>query len=355
MKAYIAGPITLLMVYRSLKKKSLTPLGTVAATVTAVAHAYHPWNMPFVLLIVFFLAGTRVTRIKKNIKAGLTVSASGSGGEGPRTHIQVFANSLVASILSILHARQIQQRGDDQACLGWPADLLAIGIVANYVSVAADTFSSELGILSRATPRLITSPTLRKVPPGTNGGITLLGVGAGSLGAFILAITAVLSTPKCDGWTFDRSLQMVAAMTAWGTLGSLADSFLGGWLQASVKDVRSGKIVEGEGGSRVLVSTGAQFGPLTGAKATLLHSEGDAAVEDSEPETHSSDEGLRKYDAKNKHRKSSFGDQKPSRVVESGFDLLDNNAVNLLMAALMSVGAMGVASWYWDVPMSTVW
>jgi uncharacterized membrane protein len=64
MKAYIAGPVTVLMVYRSLKKKSLTPLGTAAAVVTAVAHAYHPWNMPFVLLIVFFLAGTRATNVR---------------------------------------------------------------------------------------------------------------------------------------------------------------------------------------------------------------------------------------------------------------------------------------------------
>ena len=63
MKAYIAGPVTCLMVYHALKKKSLTPLGTVAAVATAVAHAWHPWNMPFVLLIVFFLAGTRATNV----------------------------------------------------------------------------------------------------------------------------------------------------------------------------------------------------------------------------------------------------------------------------------------------------
>jgi hypothetical protein len=40
--------------------------------------------------------------------------------------------------------------------------------------------------------------------------------------------------------------------------------------------------------------------------------------------------------------------------VESGRDLLDNNAVNVLMAFIMSVGAMGVASWVWDVSISDI-
>lgn len=41
-------------------------------------------------------------------------------------------------------------------------------------------------------------------------------------------------------------------MTLWGGLGSLLDSFLGGWLQSSVVDKRTGKIVEGSGGQRVI-------------------------------------------------------------------------------------------------------
>lgn len=56
-------PATLLLVYRAHSHKSLTPAGIVVAGLTAVAHAVHPWNLPFVLLIVFFLAGTRVTKV----------------------------------------------------------------------------------------------------------------------------------------------------------------------------------------------------------------------------------------------------------------------------------------------------
>lgn len=63
MRPIIAVPAIGALVYRAWSKKSLTPAGLVAATLTAIAHAYHPWNLPFVLLCVFFLAGTRVTHV----------------------------------------------------------------------------------------------------------------------------------------------------------------------------------------------------------------------------------------------------------------------------------------------------
>jgi uncharacterized membrane protein len=69
MKAIIAVPATLALVYRAWSHNSLTPAGIFAAVVTAAAHAYHPWNLPFVLLCVFFLAGTRVTKVSLSCKA----------------------------------------------------------------------------------------------------------------------------------------------------------------------------------------------------------------------------------------------------------------------------------------------
>lgn len=37
----------------------------------------------------------------------------------------------------------------------------------------------------------------------------------------------------------------------WGGLGSVLDSALGGWFQASVIDTRTGKVIEGTGGKKV--------------------------------------------------------------------------------------------------------
>lgn len=64
MKPIYAGPALGLMIYRAYSRKSLTTGGLVAATLTGIAHAVHPWNLPFVLLCVFFLAGTRVTHVR---------------------------------------------------------------------------------------------------------------------------------------------------------------------------------------------------------------------------------------------------------------------------------------------------
>jgi uncharacterized membrane protein len=70
MKAIFAVPATLVLCYRAWSHKSLTPAGIFAAALTAVAHAVHPWNLPFVLLVVFFLAGTRVTKVQPELEAG---------------------------------------------------------------------------------------------------------------------------------------------------------------------------------------------------------------------------------------------------------------------------------------------
>jgi uncharacterized membrane protein len=284
----------------------------------------------------------------------------------------------VASILTLLHAYQLSQRdkrlipsSGSEGCFPWGGDLLVVGIVANYAAVAADTFSSELGILSKSRPRLITSWKLRQVPPGTNGGVTVLGLMAGLLGSLIIVTASMALIPFCapgtggnSGWTFRERQRFTFVMTLWGALGSVLDSFLGGWLQQSVVDTRTGRIVEGEGGRKVLVSRAGPnsmyFKNEAEFKEKVLTGEGKGAVQEQVkanqmPESNKKMTGPDKYDAKNKHRKSSFGDENPSRVVESGsLGLLDNNEVNFLMALTMSLGAMGVASWVWGVPMESI-
>lgn len=174
--------------------------------------------------------------------------------------------------------------------------------------------------------------------------MTLTGLGAGLLGSMIMVTTAMFFVPFCSDktagkvgggrpWTQNEYRTLVGGLTIWGALGSVLDSILGGLLQRSVKDARTGKIVEGEGGEKVLVSS-----PVV--KKQRAENSG-SAVDDSE--------GKDKYDPKNKHRKANFGDDKPSRVVESGWDILDNNDVNFLMAFTMSLGAMVIAAWHWGI------
>ncbi|KKK26386.1 hypothetical protein ARAM_006779 [Aspergillus rambellii] len=361
MKPYIAVPIIVGLVHRAWSRKSLTPFGCVVAALTASAHGLHPWSAPLFLLMVFYLGGTRATKVKHDIKARLTLSATGShGGEGSRTHVQVLANSVVATILILLHTWVLWKNKETNKCFSnghSAADLLVVGIVANYAAVAADTFSSELGILSKSNPRLITSLSLRVVPPGTNGGVTGTGLLAGVFGAFTIGLTSAVLIPFCGGHngtsgTLQERVQWILAVTVCGALGSVLDSVLGGMLQASVVDKRTGKIIEGTGGQKVLIHpSSTKLGSTADASGFSSDATGDSHLRSSEAVANAA--APKGPKGTGSSAGTTTGTQNDalheSRRVESGFDILDNNAVNLLMAFIMSVGAMGVASWVWGV------
>lgn len=364
MKPLIAVPITLLLVIRSYRRQSLTPLGILAAGSTATIHALHPSPLPFMLLVTFFLLGTTATKVKHEVKSTLTLSSGGgSGGEGPRTTVQVLANSGCASLLCLFHVLKYGI-GQPLPYFGSAASdeilssLILIGIIGNYVSVTADTLSSELGILSRQHPVLITNPFLQ-VPKGTNGGVTLGGILYGFLGSTFIAGTSILLLPFPAPFSppeqsifskatslFSTSTQQPYAPThkvtlflllsLWGCLGSLLDSLLGALLQASVVDRRTGKIVEGTGGVKVLTRTS-------------FSSPNSTSTSQSNPSS-----PQKRRAEKEKPRTSTSTVSQESRFIGTGRDLLDNNQINFLMASMMSVGAMVVAYGVWVVGADTV-
>lgn len=311
MRAIVAGPATVFLIIRAHRRKSLTPLGIVAAAVTATIHALHPSPLPFTMLVTFFLLGTSATKVKHDVKATLTLSSSGSsGGEGPRTSVQVLANSLAASLLVLRHLWVYGlSTAQETLCFGGAegtrhADLLLMGIMANYAAVTADTLSSELGILAKGRPVLIT--TLKPVPPGTNGGVSGAGLLAGIAGAAAIAVNCCLLLDVCaaaQGGEVWLLAKVFVLLTGLGTVGTLLDSLLGAVLQASVVDRRSGKIVEGAGGVKVLTrsSRGASQSSADGGSTGKGKS-----------------------------------DPHESRVISSGRDILDNNQINLLMASVVS-------------------
>ena len=194
----------------------LSPAGAAAAAlVGAAVFAGAGWR-GFVLLVVFFVSASALTR-----------------GGGRRTPVQVFANGGVAALAALLVLHDSL----------W---LLAFG--GALAAAAADTWSTEIGSRASATPRLIT--TGRPVPPGTSGGVTWRGSLGGVAGAAALAAAAVLVgllTPLAGAWT-----------AAAGVGGGLADSLLGAALQARFRCAACGAIREvrrcGCGGDMVLSS-----------------------------------------------------------------------------------------------------
>lgn len=101
-----------------------------------------------------------------------------------------------------------------------------------------DTWASELGTaLSNSDPVLVT--TWKKVPKGTNGGISLIGTICSTAGGFLIGISHYLTIVFFS----DKTL-LNYAPPQWpvmfygafaGFIGSLVDSFLGATLQYSGK------------------------------------------------------------------------------------------------------------------------
>lgn len=94
---------------------------------------------------------------------------------------------------------------------------------SHFACCLGDTLASELGILSRSPPILIT--TLKPVPPGTNGGMSVVGtlasLGGGLFMGVTLAVSLLVESSACRTQWLSVVLPLIAWGTAAGGLGSL--------------------------------------------------------------------------------------------------------------------------------------
>src|SRR5687768_6127754 len=79
-----------------------------------------------------------------------------------------------------------------------------------------------------------------KVPPGTNGGISPLGLLASIFGGFLIGLSAIISLELSDSCQRYPEILLIASIS--GLVGSLIDSLLGATVQISKYNERSQKI-----------------------------------------------------------------------------------------------------------------
>jgi uncharacterized protein (TIGR00297 family) len=164
------------------------------------------------VLVAFFFGGTAATKFKYKRKRQLKV-AQEHGGQRRWRH--AWANT-GAGVLCALAAFLCVQKGWVRHAEAW-----RWAFVACFASALSDTLSSEFGQLAGQQPRLIT--TGRRVPRGTDGGITRAGTLTGLLGAALLSLLG-----RFLGLTPVRAtLPLLLA----GLSGNLLDSYLGATLQ----------------------------------------------------------------------------------------------------------------------------
>lgn len=96
------------------------------------------------------------------------------------------------------------------------------GFIGSVAAITADKFSSELGVLD-GVPREIFS--LRKTRKGRSGSVTLLGLGAGLLGALLIALFGAAMLHYTQYSNLSTTYLVLGA--AAGFVGTVVDSAVG--------------------------------------------------------------------------------------------------------------------------------
>ncbi|MFN2269513.1 MAG: DUF92 domain-containing protein [Anaerolineae bacterium] len=201
------------------RRGALKGSGVVGAVVTGtLIFGFGGWEWG-ALLIAFFVSSSALSFYHAKDKEGLAEKFA----KGHRRDLaQALANGGAAAVLAALSQLfPIVEGGGEGVWFAACAGAMA--------AVNADTWATELGVLSARPPRLIT--TGRQVEVGASGGVTWLGTAASLGGAAFIGLLGGLGVLILgQGWAAAGVL-LLAAVTG-GLAGSLFDSFLGATVQA---------------------------------------------------------------------------------------------------------------------------
>jgi len=207
------------------RRGALSTSGVIGAVVVGTAiFGFGGWVWGL-LLIAFFVLSSLLSHYRMAEKARLAADKFEKGSA--RDIWQALANGGAGALIAAAYA------------LWQPDPRLLAAFVGAMASVNADTWATELGVLSRRPPRRIT--TLAPVEAGASGGVSLLGTLAALGGALTIGVSALLLL-VLDGLLGGRGLAtaggpteapaLIAAALVGGLGGALFDSVLGASVQA---------------------------------------------------------------------------------------------------------------------------
>jgi Predicted membrane protein len=186
--------------------QSLSRSGAIAAMAVGTAAVAAGWSWG-ALLVIYFATAAALSRWRADSKGVRTAPVIEKGGA--RDAMQVLANGGAFVAFALL-----SRAGERTASL--LAGVAALGALA---ASTADSWGTEVGTAAGGEPRSML--TLRRVPPGTSGGVSFAGWAATLVGAFFIAVVA-------------RALSLnpaVGVVTIAGVAGATADTVLGASLQ----------------------------------------------------------------------------------------------------------------------------
>ncbi|NXF61997.1 TMM19 protein, partial [Ciccaba nigrolineata] len=233
--------VPLMIATQGFKKKSLDHSGALGGLVVGFILTVANYSF-FTSLFVFFVTSSKLTKWKKDTKKQID-SEYKEGGQ--RNWVQVFCNGGVPTELAVLY---MIENGPGEIPIDfskqYTASWMCLSLLGALACSAGDTWASEIGtVMSKSKPRLIT--TWEKVPVGTNGAITLVGLLSSLLGGMAVGIAYFITQ-----LIFVTDLEISAPQwpiivfgAASGLLGSIVDSYLGATMQYSGFDQNIGMVV----------------------------------------------------------------------------------------------------------------
>ena len=221
----LGATLNLALAGAALARRSLTPAGAIAGVVVGFGLFVCGGLATWLLLALFFVSSTVLSCVGHRSKEAAE-SLTGKGGR--RDVVQVLANggpALLSGLLWLLTAE--------------PG--FSVGMIAALAAANADTWASEIGLLSRNEP--VSLVGLRPVERGRSGGVTLLGLGASLAGSCLIGGAYGLCC-LIGGECALPPLSSTLVVAACGFSGSLVDSLLGATVQGRFRVAESGAYTE---------------------------------------------------------------------------------------------------------------
>jgi uncharacterized protein (TIGR00297 family) len=178
----------------------------------------------YVTLLAFFVIGTLATKLgyARKAREGLAQEK-----EGRRGFTHAFSNVGVAAICAIAVGR-----------LGHHAAAVVplFMAIASLATAAADTAASEIGQLIGRRPFL--PLTFKRVPPGTEGAISVEGTLIGIVAAAIVAMVGTTAAQML--WPVPYRTRAMVVVTLCAFIGSYLESIAGSWNRRAGSPVPNG-------------------------------------------------------------------------------------------------------------------
>ena len=209
--------LALLIAIASYRVRFLDGGGSVATFLLGVVvFGIGGWKFSLPIL-TFFILSSLLSKTGKTRKRTLSGTFQKSS---QRDHWQVLANGGIAGVLVLIWYY-------------WPYEILYPMFAGAVAAASADTWGTEIGVLSGKKPRSILN--FKPVPIGSSGGVSLLG----SLGAFAGSVLIALIA----GY-YSSDSRVIAVIAVSGFLGGIVDSVLGATVQAQYRCPSCGKVTE---------------------------------------------------------------------------------------------------------------